>query len=49
MDWKGMPAVILRDHPERLLLAVLGAGDIEKLIPELKSYLSQGELIYAGE
>ena len=49
MDWKKMSAVILHDRPEKLLLAVLGAGDIEKLIPELKSYLSQGELIYAGE
>ncbi len=35
-SWAEMPAVILRDLPEKLLLAVLGAGDIEKLIPELK-------------
>ncbi|MCK4983579.1 MAG: hypothetical protein KAS17_11680 [Victivallaceae bacterium] len=35
-SWDEMPAVILRDRPEKLLLAVLGAGDIEKLIPELK-------------
>ncbi len=42
LDWEEMPAVILRDRPEKLLIAVLGAGDIEKLIPELKSHLSQG-------
>ncbi len=43
LNWKEMPAVILRDRPAKMLLAVLGAGDIEKLIPELKSNLSQGE------
>ena len=42
-EWKEMPAVILKDRPEKLLLAVLGAGDIEKLIPELKLNLSGGE------
>jgi len=39
LNWAEMPAVILRERPEKLLLAVLGAGDIEKLIPELKSSL----------
>jgi len=40
LNWSEMPAIILEDHPEKLLLAVLGAGDIEKLIPELKLNLS---------
>ena len=38
-DWAAMPKVILRDRPDKLLIAVLGAGDIEKLIPELKAKL----------
>lgn len=36
LNWPEMPAIILQDRPEKLLLAVLGAGDVEKLIPELK-------------
>jgi len=36
VNWNEMPAIILQDRPGKLLLAVLGAGDIEKLIPELK-------------
>jgi len=40
LNWSEIPAIILNDRPEKLLVAVLGAGDIEKLIPELKSYLS---------
>ncbi|MBU8901765.1 MAG: hypothetical protein KOO69_03410 [Victivallales bacterium] len=44
LNWSAMPAIILKDRPEKLLLAVLGAGDIEKLIPELKlNLLSQGK------
>jgi len=44
LNWSEMPAIILHDRPKKLLLAVLGAGDIEKLIPELKSNLhSKGE------
>jgi len=38
-NWAAMPEVILRDRPDKLLVAVLGAGDIEKLIPELKAKL----------
>lgn len=49
VDWQKMPPLILHDRPEKLLLAVLGAGDIEELIPELKSYLSQEGLTYAGK
>ena len=40
LHWDEMPAIILKERPEKLLLAVLGAGDIEKLIPELKANLS---------
>jgi UDP-N-acetylmuramate--alanine ligase len=39
MEWPEMPPVILRELPGKLLLAVFGAGDIEKLIPEIKLYL----------
>ena len=39
LHWNEMPAIILKERPEKLLLAVLGAGDIEKLIPELKKKL----------
>ena len=39
LNWSEMPAIILQDRPEKLLLAVFGAGDIEKLIPELKLHL----------
>lgn len=38
-NWKEMAEVVLRDRPDNLLVAVLGAGDIEKLIPELKAKL----------
>lgn len=44
LNWNEMPAIILKDRPEKLLLAVLGAGDIEKLIPELER-----GIIYAGK
>ena len=36
MQWNEMPDYILRERPENLLIAVLGAGDVEKIIPELK-------------
>jgi UDP-N-acetylmuramate--alanine ligase len=39
LNWAEMPAIILKDRPKKLLIAVLGAGDVEKLIPELKRQL----------
>ncbi|MDD5599135.1 MAG: Mur ligase domain-containing protein [Victivallaceae bacterium] len=44
LNWTEMPAIILKNRPEKLLIAVLGAGDVEKLIPELK-----GRLTHAGK
>jgi UDP-N-acetylmuramate--alanine ligase len=50
LNWNEMPAIILKSCPEKLLLVVLGAGDIEKLIPELKlNLLKYKEVIHAGK
>ncbi|MFA7186082.1 MAG: Mur ligase domain-containing protein [Victivallales bacterium] len=42
LNWTEMPAIILKDRPQKLLIAVLGAGDVEKLIPELKTQIPGG-------
>ncbi|MDD5697080.1 MAG: Mur ligase domain-containing protein [Victivallaceae bacterium] len=42
-DWAEMPAAILSAKTEKLLLAVLGAGDVDQLIPELVKQLQRRE------